>query len=59
MNNCMQQLCILKETEVSYALPFKWNSLEHYDDETCLIHFTDMPTQPWVSPIQQEWLAVA
>jgi len=27
-----------------------WNSLERYDEaETALIHYTDMPTQPWVS----------
>ncbi|WP_202975755.1 glycosyltransferase [Bradyrhizobium algeriense] len=45
----MQNLCILREDEVSYRVPFRWNSLEHYDDTTCLIHYTDMPTQPWVS----------
>jgi Glycosyl transferase family 8 len=27
-----------------------WNSLEHYEqDKTALLHYTDMPTQPWVS----------
>lgn len=27
-----------------------WNSLERYDKtDTALIHYTDMPTQPWVS----------
>jgi hypothetical protein len=27
-----------------------WNSLERYDESsTALIHYTDMPTQPWVS----------
>jgi lipopolysaccharide biosynthesis glycosyltransferase len=45
----MQNLCILREDEVSYRVPFRWNSLEHFDDTTCLIHYTDMPTQPWVS----------
>lgn len=44
----MQQLCILEESEVNYNLPIRWNSLEHYDETTCLIHYTDMPTQPWV-----------
>lgn len=53
----MQQLCILKEKEVSYALPFSWNSLEHHDSSTCLIHYTDMPTQPWVSSLNENgWL---
>jgi lipopolysaccharide biosynthesis glycosyltransferase len=45
----MQQLCILDENEIKYGVPFRWNSLEHYDATTCLIHYTDMPTQPWVS----------
>jgi Glycosyl transferase family 8 len=45
------QLCILKPDEISYAIPFEWNSLEYYEDgKTCLIHYTDMYTQPWVSP---------
>jgi lipopolysaccharide biosynthesis glycosyltransferase len=46
----MYELCILPETEIRYAVPFAWNSLEHYDDDTRLIHYTDMDTQPWVSP---------
>ena len=49
----MFDLCILEENEISYTIPFKWNSLEHYDRETCLIHYTDMSTQPWVSSQNQ------
>jgi lipopolysaccharide biosynthesis glycosyltransferase len=45
----MYELCILPEDEVRYAVPFAWNSLEHYDASTRLIHYTDMDTQPWVS----------
>lgn len=31
-------------------LEFEWNSLEHYErGRTKLIHYTDMPTQPWVN----------
>jgi lipopolysaccharide biosynthesis glycosyltransferase len=46
----MQELCILREDEVSYTLPLEWNSLEHYEaNKTGLIHYTDMPTQPWVN----------
>jgi len=41
-------LCILDEDEVSYGVPTRWNSLEHADASTCLIHYTDMMTQPWV-----------
>lgn len=45
----MADLCILDEREISYDIPFHWNSLEHWDEGTCLIHYTDMNTQPWVS----------
>jgi hypothetical protein len=45
----MYDLCILPEDQVRYAVPFAWNSLEHYDSETRLIHYTDMDTQPWAS----------
>lgn len=45
----MYELCILDdETEIKYGVPFRWNSLEYYDPTTCLIHYTDMGTQPWV-----------
>jgi hypothetical protein len=56
----MYQLCILPESEVRYAVPFAWNSLEHFDETTRLIHYTDMDTQPWVSPHNRHgglWLA--
>lgn len=46
----MYDLCILNEdTDIKYDIPFEWNSLEYYDKDTCLIHYTDMATQPWVS----------
>ncbi|MGE5271356.1 MAG: glycosyltransferase [Thiohalocapsa sp.] len=45
----MSEMCILREEQVGYTLPFEWNSLEYYDENTCLIHYTDMHTQPWVS----------
>jgi hypothetical protein len=45
----MYELCILPESEIRYAVPFAWNSLEHFDGTTRLIHYTDMDTQPWVS----------
>lgn len=45
----MDELCIVPEDKVGYKVPFEWNSLEHYDSGTCLIHYTDMGTQPWVS----------
>jgi lipopolysaccharide biosynthesis glycosyltransferase len=43
-------LCILKPDEIRYTIPFEWNSLEFWNEDTCLLHYTDMLTQPWVSP---------
>lgn len=45
----MYDLCVLKEDEVKYGVPFEWNSLEHYDANTRLIHYTDVYTQPWTA----------
>lgn len=45
----MYDLCILDESEIRYAIPFGWNSMEYYQpNETALLHYTDMATQPWV-----------
>lgn len=44
----LDDLYIVNERDVSYAIPTAWNSLEHLGDDTCLIHYTDMMTQPWV-----------
>ncbi len=56
----MYDLCILDEhKDIKYGVPFEWNSLEYYDSNTCLIHYTDMATQPWVSchnPYGYLWL---
>lgn len=43
----MYDMCILDESEVKYGVPFEWNSLEHWEPETRLIHYTDVYTQPW------------
>ena len=46
----IHELCILPDSRKQMILPFEWNSLEHYEEgRTSLIHYTDMPTQPWVS----------
>ena len=38
-------------TKIKPDLDPGWNSLEQYSEEkTSLIHYTDMPTQPWVYP---------
>lgn len=37
-----------------------WNSLEHYEEgTTCLLHYTDMPKQPWLAltnPLAYLWM---
>lgn len=43
----MYEICILKENEVKYCIPFEWNSLEFWDSSTNLLHYTDVYTQPW------------
>ena len=56
----MAELCILEESEICYAVPFRWNSMEYYQrGDTALIHYTDMGTQPWVhanNPYGDLWL---
>jgi lipopolysaccharide biosynthesis glycosyltransferase len=50
----MYDLCILAEKDIKFGVPFEWNSLEHYDAQTRLIHYTDVYTQPWTS-IGNRW----
>lgn len=46
----LYHLCLLEESQIRYAIPFEWNSLETFvPGRTRLIHYTDMYTQPWVS----------
>jgi hypothetical protein len=45
----MYELCILSEDEIKYGVPFEWNSLEYWDKNTRLLHYTDVYTQPWTS----------
>lgn len=45
----MYDLCILNEDEIKYGVPFEWNSLEHWDQDTRLLHYTDVYTQPWTA----------
>ena len=55
----MSDLCILPEQDVGYGVPFEWNSLEHHDADTRLLHYTDVYTQPWTAcgnPNAQLWL---
>lgn len=41
------------------CLPYQWNSLEQFDSDTKLLHFTDMDVQPWISnanPLTPIWM---
>jgi hypothetical protein len=39
-------------TQKAAALPLGWNDLERYDpNQTALLHYTDMPRQPWLSVV--------
>lgn len=54
----MFDLCVLDDGDINYGVPFEWNSLEHWDEDTRLLHYTDMLTQPWVStrnPLGDLW----
>ena len=47
-------------SKIRASLDPAWNSLERYDaEETCLLHYTDMNTQPWLSrdnPLGYLWM---
>lgn len=46
----MHHFSMMPNDKKSPLLDYEWNSLEHYEEgKTKLIHYTDMPTQPWVS----------
>lgn len=46
---------------IGRTVPQEWNALECFDPErTCLLHYTDMNTQPWIStanPLGHLWVA--
>lgn len=45
--------------KITASIPSEWNSLEHYERRrTCLLHFTDMNRQPWLTienPLAYLW----
>lgn len=43
----MYEMCVLDAADIRFSVPFEWNSLEHYDSTTRLLHYTDACTQPW------------
>lgn len=45
----MSDLCFLKEKSIIRNIKRQWNSMDYWDDSVALVHFTNVPTQPWVS----------
>jgi hypothetical protein len=46
----MDEFCIVSAERIAAGLAAEWNSLERYEPgRTRLLHYTDMPSQPWVS----------
>lgn len=45
----MQDLILEKEENILTNLPITWNSLDYFDQNTSLLHFTNLKTQPWVN----------
>ena len=54
----MQDMCVAQR--IGTTIDPAWNSLEHYTaGKTALVHYTDMPTQPWVytsNPLGYLWV---
>jgi hypothetical protein len=45
---------------ISPTIPMEWNSLDRRDENTRLIHYTDMQRQPWLQPghpLEYVWMA--
>ncbi len=52
----MTNLCITPSHLVCCDIPTEWNSLDFFDAETTrLLHFTNVPTQPWLNPSSEHF----
>ncbi len=55
----MTDICIEPKNNLRDDLPPSWNCLEHYEpDSTKLLHYTNVPTQPWkfsANPLSHLW----
>jgi hypothetical protein len=55
----MFDMAIVPDDLIADDLPTAWNSLEQLDEATKLLHYTVVPSQPWVStknPLRDVWL---
>ncbi len=44
----MGDLCFIPEDKIVHAVPRKWNAMDYWDNTVGLLHYTNVPTQPWV-----------
>jgi len=42
------ELIYLRTVGTVGTLPYRWNCLEYLDEQTALLHYTDMDAQPWL-----------
>lgn len=55
----MTDLCFLKEDQIRRTLPRRWNAMDYWDKDVSLLHYTNVPTQPWVTaanPYGHVWI---
>lgn len=55
----MTDLCFLKEQEINRSIPRRWNAMDYWDETVSLLHYTNVPTQPWVcvdNPYGHVWV---
>ncbi len=45
----MSDLCFLREEDILRTIPRRWNAMDYWDESVSLLHFTNVPTQPWVT----------
>lgn len=45
----MSDLCFLDESAIVRTIPRRWNAMDYWDDSVSLLHYTNVPTQPWVT----------
>ena len=44
---------IIEKNNIIYNLPPTWNSLDYFDADTSLIHYTNLDKQPWSTPLNK------
>lgn len=55
----MSDLCFLPEEDILRTIPRRWNAMDYWDQSVSLLHYTNVPTQPWVTvgnPFGHVWV---